>query len=65
MPIDPGSDPKNSVRAHVEEVSDEHGDYDRVCAEIVIDRATWNSIRSGLKADMESFLGWINDTIPA
>ena len=63
MAINPGADPKNSTRAHLEDVSDEYGEYERVSATFVIDRGTWNDIRTGLKADMAAFLDWINDTI--
>ena len=59
MPIDPGSDPRNRVRARTSEVSGELGEYELVTIECYIAKDTFDAARTGLKADMQALLDWI------
>ncbi len=59
MPIDPGSDPRNRVRAHTSQESGELGDYELMTIECDIAKDTFDAARTGLKADMQALLDWI------
>lgn len=59
MPIDPGSDPRNRAKAITSEESNANGTYRLVTIDCDIAKDVWDAARTGLKADMQALLDWI------